>query len=238
MLPMKKSHNLHIPSGWSALSWEQLRLVYESQSSRSVVEWKLYLWLTLQGLELCGESYFQESLASQKPYVHSDMSVDAFNKVLDALHPHADLSTDGPVAVCVWRRKRRWWERLLRRKSELFGSPIEPMLLGIEEQLSWLSDDKLIQFPCSTVKIRCRHYKLPDALFSNISYEQFSNCQHSLQDYWGLMEEAERLQQQLRSHRDADLRQDIDVLLQKIRRSKADFLSHLLIPVCGCFRTA
>lgn len=227
-----RKHKVKLPSGWNELTWEQIRMIHETPSRfPSTMVWKLHIWLELQGMELCNKSYFQESLTSQRPYVNPDMSIAQMNKAIDATIISKEPQEGDPVAVCIWRRKRK--KILHSGNEELFGSPLAPMIAAIDKHLSWMADDKLIQLPKSSIRIGWHRYKLPDPLFSNISYEQFSNCQHALQEYWQTLSQAEKMRERIKqpNHKMTDEeKSDIDKMLQELHESRAQFLAHLLIP--------
>lgn len=226
------SVKIKLPTGWNELTWEQIRMIHETPARfPSTTAWKLHVWLELQGMELCRKSYYQESTESQRPYIHEDMSVASMERIIDALQAHQEPKEGDPVAVCVWRRKRNRWR--FWQKDELFGSPVVPLMTAMDQQLSWIGEGKLIQLPKSSIRMGWRRYKLPDPLFSNISYEQFSNCQHALQSYWQELSEAEQLRERIRGPKHVttdEEKVEIDAVLQRLRSSRAQFLAHLLIP--------
>ena len=90
---------------------------------------------------------------------------------------------------------RPWYRRLLstlhsslftRAKRTLpYGIPLDHLFAAVRHYTKFLDEPlTLTALPIDTITIDGDTYQLPQPLLSNLTYEQFNNCQHALNQFW------------------------------------------------------
>lgn len=153
----------HIPNGWAELSWEQLTHVWDLlEQKKDQLTRCLAVYCYLSGAKV---QYVDKALTPD----NSDTALAITYKEETSL-VHADEFYIYLLGIPVE-------EKDLRKAKE-----IQIPSKGV---MSWLEDPyTLYQLPLEYYRIGGNKYKMPEPLFTSLSYQQYCNMQKILQAYW------------------------------------------------------
>lgn len=234
---------LSAPEGWSRLTWKELVWMYEHGTRGDGEEemmWRFRVWMQLCGVEMFGKSYFQDG-GSQQPYLDKDdIGVDELRAMADCISgkPMDPNKEEGPTLACLFRYRATWWKRINSWLSGIRNPPMGATLVNLYEaikaQMTWLDDPVgLTEIPKDSIWIGNRKYKIPDNLLINLTYGQYSDCQHALQSYWSAMQVLtwdEKEEAQKKRSRKKPSEEQIEYATKLLLESQAMFTASILTP--------
>ena len=185
---------------WNSLTWDQLLWLHGDGARRDgepAIMHRFRVWMHLNGLELCGKSFYATVGDRQQPFLENeDLSVSELQNLLIAMSDRSGrtdtdtTTTDGrnedriPQLVILFRRTKTSLtphpSTLNPQPSTLFGAPIDELFYAVREHTAFLTEQTLTSLPAETITILGKEYQLPQPLLANITYEQFNTCSHAL----------------------------------------------------------
>ena len=185
---------------WNSLTWDQLLWLHGEGARRDgepTIMHRFRVWMHLNGLELCGKSFYATVGDRQQPFLENeDLSVSELQNLLIAMSDRSgrtdtDTTTaDGrnedriPQLVILFRTAKTSLTPKLStlnyQLSTLFGAPIDELFYAVREHTAFLTEQTLVSLPAETITILGKEYQLPQPLLANITYEQFNTCSHAL----------------------------------------------------------
>ena len=185
-----------VPSSWSELSWEQLLSVWDimnKQNDRIARYVSVYSYLT--GVVV------RRAEAAITPDNNDAALVVSYGKEMS-------LVNAGDFYLYLFGLQ-------FDEKDKPSGSE-DIATKGI---LSWLEEPyTLYQLPKEYIRIGMHKFKLPDPLFTSITYQQYGNMQKILQQYWQLNKQLINSQTQ----------QLTNSQTHEVAKLRAQFMSHTL----------
>ena len=236
-----------IPSEWNGCTWAQLteiyRIIGEKKGDR--LERNLALWLMLSGMEIVegegeildkGEYLFYFRRKDQK--VTKTITKNSINHKTPTINHQEDeewfsARADDMALYLMGSRindndnhKQRIDDKL-RKKYDRPG-----ILDWVDNMVGHNGDGGLTMLPIETISIGGKEWRLPSALITSITYEQYTNAQQLQQAIWGLTEEVQRRMKELeqRHQLDENSLEDIKQLTNELSHYRARMLSHMLLP--------
>ena len=142
---------------------------------------------------------------------------------------------------------RPWYRRLLstlhfslftRAKRVLpYGIPLYHLFAAVRHYTKFLDEPlTLTALPIDTITIDGDTYQLPQPLLSNLTYEQFNNCQHALNQFWREIDKAPTQHPRGEGKaNDKSLISNLQSLSTNLSslNSQSLFLAHILTPISG-----
>lgn len=240
-----------IPSSWNECSWEQLveiyRLMGEYCDQRSVRN--LHIWLFLTKLVFAegegeiaddGEvTYWLKQAAPSNTHKGEEeffaVKADDLSLYLNGSHLDKSLPLGGAGGGFA-------------DKVEIPGA-----LDWVDKMVGKDGQGGLTQLPIDTITIGKKQWRLPSALITSITYEQYTNAQQLQQAVWGLTDNIKQEQQLIMeeiktSNSTNDTNNDLgshgsmfeetiqrrltelEPMAHELQRYRAQLISHLLIP--------
>ena len=188
-----------VPASWMELTWDQLMSVMGiigKESDRTARFVRLYTFLT--GVEV------RKADASITPDNNDSALV---------------LSYNGEMSLV---NAGDFYLYLFGLELDADNKPSGVDAIATKGALSWTDEPyTLYQLPKEYVRIGWHKFKLPEPLFTSITYQQFGNMQKILQQYWQLSRQLTASDKQGPEDKS---------LVAKLYRLRAQFMSHTL---CG-----
>ena len=129
----------------------------------------------------------------------------------------ADKKDDGSF---LYHFKKKGWKSWFSRKE--YGMEAWEVDYWIGKYLKFLDEPfHLWQLPFEYIKIGGTHYKAPEALMVNLTYEQYGNAQRCLVSYW----EASKMVDSLKKN--GATREAVRHAQDEALRARAGFLAHV-----------
>ena len=236
---MSKTKELTLaPHTWGELTREQLIHIHSiEQHNLSNIEYKILVFLYLNGLSLCGESFFS-------PFKPQETSDDLGDRIAEEQrrldYIQSCLNGDAEITVVL---------QPTNNNNEHYSTSLWHMLCAVRECTKFLDepfelldsklgDVELEYSPTPKSDKRIVLLRCPAVMMSDISYEQYQNAQSSLQMYWNRLD---NMNGQMKKWRitEAELRNpssttnehiaELTNLSEEIKVMQCDFLSHLCI---------
>ncbi len=233
------------PCSWNECSWEQIieiyKLIGEYGKQRAVRN--LHIWLYLSNLVIAeGEGEISDSgeVTYWLKYVseskkHEDDEFFAVKADDLSLYLNGSHLTEE--------------ERKLAGRS---AAKIEckGVLDWVDELVGNKGQGGLTQLPINTITMGKKKWRLPSALITNITYEQYTNAQQLQQAVWGLTDQLKQEQEQIMNEiqsmqsnaneeglqssiSESDIQRrfaELEPISKELQRYRAQLLSHLLVP--------
>ena len=129
----------------------------------------------------------------------------------------ADKKDDGSF---LYHFKKKGWRSWFSRKE--YGMEAWEVDYWIEKYLKFLDEPfHLWKLPFEYVKVGGTHYKAPESLMVNLTYEQYGNAQRCLVSYWETSKMVESLK------KNGATREAVRHAQEEALRARAGFLAHM-----------
>lgn len=223
-----------IPTSWNECSWEQIQEIYrlmsEYSDQRSVRN--LHIWLFLTKLvfaegegEIADDGEVTYWLKSAEPYAKKQAEEEFFAVKADDLTLYLNGSH-------LTKEERK----IAGKKADRLERP--GVLDWVDELVGKKGRGGLTQLPIDTITVGKRLWRLPSALITSITYEQYTNAQQLMQAVWGLAEQVRSEQRRIladvsSNEKDITIQDKLASLeptMIELQRYRAQLLSHLLVP--------
>lgn len=256
-----------IPSSWNECSWEQLveiyRLMGEYSDQRSVRN--LHIWLFLTKLVFAeGEGEIADDgevtyYLKKAPLSSPQGGKNPIRNILSPLGEPEGAEEFFAVKaddLSLYLNGSHLTEEE-RKVAGKNASRLERMgaLDWVDEMVGKGGQGGLTQLPIDTITIGKKQWRLPSALITSITYEQYTNAQQLQQAVWSLTDNLKQEQQRIMEELQAgqsgtlnaspespeersdqvspdDIQQrlaELEPMAQELQRYRAQLLSHLLI---------
>lgn len=205
---------------------EQLRRLHEimCQYSESRSERNLHAWMYLASLRICSDANYEvqstnyelESTKEGEEICYT-VRADDLSLYLNGYHlSEEERRIAGSKAVLLERRGVMDW---------------------LDEPLGKDGHGGLTQLPIDAITIGKKKWRLPSALITSITYEQYTNAQQLEKAIWELTSQLKDSQKQILEDATgndpnvvADRLAELEPVAKELQRYRAQLLSHLLIP--------
>lgn len=185
---------IEVPTSWNALTWEQLRHMWQliDQYKDEPQQLTLHAWLYLAGLEFVKDETALNAqgdtlyLLRHKGKEHEDERLAVTSSDLH-LHLNGIHFTD-EQREALTRRLRE--EAMVDTRSDIekeLGLPFKPKPVDDHTfddrpgTMEWvLNPFTLTALPKEYIKVHGRHFLLPSPQFMSLSWQQYTNCQKLL----------------------------------------------------------
>lgn len=169
---------------WQQLSKEQLEYVLKCEGND---KGRVDAFLYLMGYEIEKDDIIPEM-------ENGELSMDEWGEWLDLME---DLLSGKKVALRCRNRHDGGSTTMSKDGSqgrqpgvaaEVVYAEAEDLAYASMEQMKWMENDhSLVALPFERMKIGRHEYKMPDAFLMNNTYQQYSNAQGYMMQYWNVM---------------------------------------------------
>lgn len=219
----QKTVTLEPPSLWAELSAEQL--IYIQSLNRGEMEdiiYRMHIFLHLADLELCGESYIEDS-----PVTKSRANSGNTNQDEDSIPDIESIEHElkwmeevmaGEHRMIVLRKIQQPYklpeyvhlfpdqeetqdedsEENGNQEDVLFQLPFEQFFEAVRQYTEFIDDPYHLEYiPMDTIDIGDHNYQMPRPFISSLTYEQYQNAQMALGYFWNRAQGIEQKMQEL-----------------------------------------